>query len=693
MLRALFLREFRKSWLAHAGLLAAVFGAVTLLEHAVSREGPLNSEEKFFLSLASVVISGLISGERCFSKAFKEGRYPFLLTLPRRRSRILLSYLGGRLAGALAALPVLLLRWLSSPPAVKTIWPLLISALAVYIVYFLGGAALALALQKEILVYLFGFPLLTALILLLAYSASYGFAPIEEFYSWQENLVYLLDVSIGSLLLALMWTALVRRAFYRGELHLGKRTAQSLAEAGLASATFAGLAMIAFSSTSLAAFRDEWQLPHQNIDSGSSYLAGTRPVSADGRYLFIYQQLQKRPIFTSLAVVDLKNGTLSGWMKRPAIHQAFWSTSGAVLNVLATNDAPSDCLSLPCEGSTSWYRLSPDLRVMSVRKFPGLGLLHQLGSALLLVTRQGSVGRIYRLSDQNGGFRKVLTSELDNDPRVWSLDTGAVVVFPSAASLHAWWLDHEGQLRHQASMKQGSEERYYIVGHHILSFQEVKTEIIRRAFPPPSTNLDIGEPLLPGSGPLVFGSSQFFLQLRGKAMDIWKHDSRRGDWTRLLSEYKLSESTLAINSWESVPLAISGIDFQTGTLAAVVASGGRDRLFLYNDKLGRSIPNSVSCSENQAGMVELNRVQGLRGLLVRYTCLGQRERHWLLNLVPGSGQIEDLPTHAAEVPPYLFDRWIYLDPDGISVWVSTGGEVWQAGPEHKSRRLNPPERS
>jgi hypothetical protein len=85
-------------------------------------------------------------------------------------------------------------------------------------------------------------------------------------------------------------------------------------------------------------------------------------------------------------------------------------------------------------------------------------------------------------------------------------------------------------------------------------------------------------------------------------------------------------------------------------------------------------------------------VQGLGGLLVSFFCSGEagRQRHWFLNLVPGSGRVQYLPVHSATVPPDLFDRWIYLDPDGISIWVSKTGEVWQAGPGHKSRRLNPP---
>jgi hypothetical protein len=712
MLRALFLRELRRSWLTHAGLFAAVIGTITFLERALLRGGPPSPEDEDFINrflLAGLVLSGLISGERCFSKSFKEDRYPFLLTLPRSRSRIWLSYLGGRLLGALAALPILLLRWLvSSPPqSGEMSWPLLISAAAVYLVYFLGGSVLALALPKEVLVYLVGFPLLTAPLLLLAYSASYGFAPYDQA-DLQTTPRYLFYISGGSLLLALMWTTVAQRAFCRGELHLGRRTAQILAEAGLATASFAFLAVVAFSSTNLAVFRDEWQLLSFNttnpatgerqparpdVEPDFPYSADTRPVSSDGRFLFIYQQLRERPFFSRLAIVDLKNGRSSGWLERPGIHQISWSSSGIVLNVLATDNDPYHCFGFPCEGSTSWYRLSSDLHVMSVRKFAGIAFFRQFDGTLLLVTRQGNVGRIFRLSDADASLRQILTSELEDDPQAWSLDRGAVVVFPRAASLQAWWLDQEGQLRHEASMKRAYEGHYYLVGLRILYSQEVKAEILRRALPLTSTNLDIGVPLLPeANGPLELADSQFFLR-QGK-VNIWKHDSRRGGWTRIVSGYRRIEGTWTRKGWGSVRLGNSDVDYRTWTWVSVVASGARKGLFLYDDKLGRSVPNMVSCNEYEVGIVELERVQGVHGLLVRYTCSGQagRQRHWFLNFVPGSGRVQYLPAQSAAVPPDLFKRWIYLGSDGVSIWVSTTGEVWQVEPGQRSRRVNPPER-
>jgi hypothetical protein len=709
MLRALFFREFSKSWLVHAGLFAAVFGTVTLFERVPSG-GATRSQQSLdesaglsLLLIVGLVLSGLISGERCFSQSFKGRFSSFLLTLPRIRGSIWLAYTGGRLTGALAAMPVigfarpaLLPRGIYSPQAPVEAWPILATALTMYLVYFFAGAALSFASGKEILVYLTGFPLLTTLLVLIASSASYGFSPETLL----ENPEFLRDLSLGSLLLALAEAAIALRAFCRGELQLGRRMLQTLAEVGLAYATFAVLAPIVFSSTRLAVFRDEWWTAYP--DAGASYAVDSRPVSADGRFLFIWQHLRERTTFTRLAVVDLKTGGTTDWLERPGIHQISWSTSGAVLNVLATDNAPSDCFVLPCEGSTSWHRLSPDLRTLSVRKFAGIGFLHQLDDSLLLLTRQESTGRVYRLSDRDGSSQKILASETVayNLPSAWSLRQGAVVVFPGATNLHAWWLDRKDLPFHEASVQWRAEESYYLVGPRILSYQEAREEVLSQVLPPLSRGINAREPFLPeAGGPLEFGPGRFFFLLSPSwnTVEIWRYDSRLRTWGRLLSKLPITKSFV-----RSFPLLVRhvnsdsfDIDYQTWTLAGVVEEEGNERLFLYDNPLARSVPNTAVCGPGEEGGVRLERAQGVHGLLAQLTCSGPsgRQRHRFLEIVPGSGRVRDLPRHSLTSPAGFFDRWIYLDPDGISIWVSTTGEVWQAGPGHKSRRLNPPETS
>jgi len=695
MLRALFLQELRRSWLAHAGLFAVVFGTATLVERALTRENPLSPDDETFLAIllfAGILLSGLISGERCFPATFKEGRYAFLLTLPRPRGGIWLAYLGGRLIGALAALPVLLLagpslllRWLAP-------WDsrFLIAALSVYLVFFLGSATLALALRKEILVYLIGPPLLTGLLAFLAYNTSYSYALSDL----EDSSRYLRTLPWGSIPLALAWTAVSLRAFCRGEIHLGRRTARTLAEAGLASAALFGLVIIAFSSSKLAAVGANWSPADPNLFWLPNQ-ADSRPVSADGRFLFIHQRIRERLVFTRLAVVDLESGSTTRWMERSGIYQISWSASEAVLNVLAANTTPADCLGIPCQGSTSWYRLSPDLRVLSIRTFPGTGFLRQLGDGLLLVTQQWGTGQIYRLSDRDGSFAEILTAELEYYyANAWSLDQGgAVVLFTTSASFRAWWLDSQGRILHEESVIRKHQEQYYFVGLRILSSQEIKAEAIQDAFPEPSKSPESWELLLPNDdGPLDFGSGQFYIQRHEGGEVIWRHDAQHGAWTRILSELKPGESRLTLSylAEDTGPMKLD-VDYRTWTWAAAVVSGGRVRLFLYDNRLARSIPTTVACGPGEEGRTRLQQVQGLEGLLVRFVCQGRTGlRYRLLEIVPGSGRVRELPWHSSVEVSRPFDRWIYLNPEGASVWLSKTGEVWQAGPGRKSLRLNPP---
>lgn len=91
----------------------------------------------------------------------------------------------------------------------------------------------------------------------------------------------------------------------------------------------------------------------------------------------------------------------------------------------------------------------------------------------------------------------------------------------------------------------------------------------------------------------------------------------------------------------------------------------------------------------------LKSVNGLEGLLVQLTCPDKggtgRPIHRFQAYRPGSGRLRELPWHSAAVPPKLFDRWLYLNPDGFSVWMSKTGEVWQVGSGRKPLRLGPPE--
>src|SRR5688572_22875890 len=103
MLRALFFREYRKALIAHVGILGTLVGLLIVFEHLAPRLGlgkATNSVVLDVILLGALVVSGFISGERCFSASFKEGRYHFLTALPLSKVHLWVSLCLPRLLGA-----------------------------------------------------------------------------------------------------------------------------------------------------------------------------------------------------------------------------------------------------------------------------------------------------------------------------------------------------------------------------------------------------------------------------------------------------------------------------------------------------------------------------------------------------------------------------------------------------------------
>jgi hypothetical protein len=740
MLRALFLRELRKSWLVHAGLFAVAFGTATLLEQ-VSRGHFLSPEDEISLSnflIAGLALSGLISGERCFPKAFKEGHYAFLLTLPRPRGGIWLAYLGGRLIGALAALPM---AFLAKPSMISQLlipepakreppisWADLGPTLTVYLVLFFGGACLALAFRRRTYLYLAAVPLFGFLGFAILASASYGF---HDPMSPQAEIRWEYYVFCAWLLLGPLMAVACRRAFCRGEFHLGQRRWRSLAESGLAVALHLGAISVLFSSVGFAALTDRWAAPAPS--SAWSLYGPESPVSSDGRFLFLAQRLRDRPEFTRLTVIDLQTGESANWMRR-SIYRVAWSAAGDILNVLAANDAPSDWVA---SDSTDWLRLTRDLHVLSRHRFDGMWSLHPLRDGhLLLMSENGRDNIVYWLSDENGGFRESLRETLELSPRewnnnlprgwLWHLDRGTVVGSLGSSGVQVTWLDSEGRVIRKATHPASAFPMYLLDGGQIASPQEATSEL-RRRFLPSAASLPRELRLRPASltpylpmkgGPLgLYPESNspgpFFLEHHEGLVDVWRLDPRHGTWTRILSgithrdfqKWSRSWQERRIYQWSHLqyeaqgqdePKFSSPFDFDSATGTWVAAFGsGNGRLLVYDERLGQIVPNTVGCGHPEKGEVELKSVKGLKGLLVQLTCPGteggRMKIYHFLEHRPGSGRLRELSWHSAAVPPDLFDRWLYLDPNGISVWVSKTGEVWRVGPGQKPLRLNPPE--
>lgn len=718
MLRALFFREFRKCWLVHAGLLGAYFGCLALLKSGSYRDVLSILLIEFEIARVGVIlVFGLISGERSFSSSFKETRFPFLVALPKSRKGIWTAVVGGRLLGAIAAVPLIV----AIPPwTSRVLWdvPLILISFAVYFVFFFGGTAFALGFRRELAAYLAGFPVLVILLVALSFNALYGFAFVKlgpsELVSltlYQVELkpdesfspLYQIHVLYTFLALAVLLAAVSLRAFCRGELHLLQRQARTLGEIALAVGGFFFAALVAFSSSALAPLGTSWQ-PSIPDSPGFLYTSDARPVSADGRFLVVSEQIRELPIFNRLAVVNLRNGSRSRWMEHPEILQASWSRAGSVLNVLTGNSSPLQCLGLSCSGSTEWYRLAPDLRLLSRHRFEGRGRFHRLESSLLLVVQDGDRGKAYRLDEQDGSFEEILDGPLTENYQVFLTEHGALLsskdpgAYSSPQDLRAWTLDADGRVVREFRVQQNSPGPIYFLGSQSASAQEIAAKL-ERCIPDGPASPQWVTVLPPDGGPVVLDSILFLTDWPLEST-LWSCNTRQGLRTRIFSDLRAGDA-MALTSTsikvgtdsltDSSLLAQQPPEVPAHTLVRVVDG----QLFAYDH--GRSLQAPAECAAGeQPGSVGLEPVQGVEGPLVRFTCHknlpGSSDLlrvHHYLRFHPGSGELRPFPWPSAQIPTQQFHRWLYFRDDSPALWVSDSGEVWQMAPGEKSFQLSP----
>jgi hypothetical protein len=82
----------------------------------------------------------------------------------------------------------------------------------------------------------------------------------------------------------------------------------------------------------------------------------------------------------------------------------------------------------------------------------------------------------------------------------------------------------------------------------------------------------------------------------------------------------------------------------------------------------------------------------LNNWLVDFICMGHNglQHHHFLEVDPELSRVRRLPWPSVTAPHEFFDRWLYMNRQGISVWISHTGEVWRVAPGQKPLRLNPP---
>ena len=332
MKRALFSREFRSALLPNLITAVAILASLMVVEkiYGVRFDAPLDA--RGFVDgmlLIGLVVSGFISGERCFPPELKEHRIFFLSSLPISWSGMWLAIVSGRLVAAMiCALVVVSIRlpafWTQSDVIPLPI-ALAIAAVALfaYGLFFSAGTLFALLFPRPLISYAVGYPLLGLLVLETLLAVSYDtssfelralqmFPPVDlAFFSVK------LSMFVPFLILLFSFLALSLRFFVRGENANPQQRARNQRLSVLTALIYLLFIIVVWARPTLVG--KTWETLGT---SGAFVPAG---VSLDGRYLFTGQNLAGLPGIRRISIVDTRTGRLMGQALYKEVYWGYWS--------------------------------------------------------------------------------------------------------------------------------------------------------------------------------------------------------------------------------------------------------------------------------------------------------------------------------------------------------------------------------
>lgn len=675
MLRALSLREYRKSVIVHAAILGTLLGLLMAFERLAPRMGMSAAADPDFLHLlliAGLVASGFMSGERCFSASFKEGRYYFLTALPLPRVRLWAALCFPRLLGAWTAilsflgLRFALVNWAPSEVTIGRYSLLAVVAgfLTAHAVSFLTGSTLALAMRRELFVYVVGLPLLAFLITTAGVNLAYGFD-----FGFPDVLgLFLIRVTALGVLLVFLMAAIGGRSFVRGEFdrwrqRLGALTLIILLAAGHLASTH----LLAFNRF-MVRLGDEW------IQSGP--LDWFR-ISPDGEHVVVRQRLRYRPVFSKFEILDAKSGSRLGAYEIFSLSRLEWSGTGKTLNAMATdNDVALRCIWLPCRAKPRWFRFTRAAKKVAQMDLDSLGDIH--GSpgtaASFIITWDGEQGKAYKVGDQ-GPPKEVWQGDSLQPIQVRLGVSGLILTTTVGKGRNReWGLSSDGSVGNPSGLWRRES-------------LELRDSLIMAADTLP---FDHGQSIKVGPGyPAKYG--MYFLERKEEAglLNLWHFDGR-SNWQPVLLDLPASG-----NDWVPTfdPLGHiredrkPGIHWATGIVAFVETRSGYDSLGFFSGTLRRHRSTSVRCLPTEEGTVNFERLRDGKAL-VRFSC--GRDGVWRSRffLYPSdSGHIRQIEGLPLDLPSYA--EWLHLGDDGFLIWSIFHKEIWSLSPGSSPRRIWP----
>ncbi len=700
MRRALFAREFRSALVPNLITVVAILATLAVIEWIFGRssKGEDLRDAIDVVLLAGLVVSGFISGERCFPSEVKESRMLFFASLPIPRSSAWLMIVSARLLAALVSLvvvltvrrPLLLLLYSGRMhrPDFVFLGGLLFFA---YSLLFSAGALFALLFRRALFSYVAGVLVLGGLSFETALAASYSrvFPQIPEL---SKSPLAIVDappparlVALLSLLL-IMALLLCRRFFVLGEINSLKRRGRNQILSAIGAVIFLGVVFCVESSTTPASVGSTW-----TINNFPTSQVGEPPfygVSPDGRYLSVIEASEDRPFIRRVTIIETTFGHAVGQQIFAGAGWFFWASHGDVLNLLALNNSPLDRWGYLVPGTADWIRLSPETRELSRIRLEGIEEIQPLGEGrALAVLRQEGQGRVLLLNGASGRFSELLRAPLDGSAAIVGRSPSALVYFNNILfSPRAWLVD---SLVHEVHISSPVLELAYVLFGEISGSQlEARVELSRKfgspsaaegkpirgelVLPPPHQLLDLtSRPDTPGL---------FFLEgNREGPLGLWARPTTlAGRWERLPS--------LASN--RVLRFASDFIDFPSG-IATFLSTEGRGSFFVYDPRVG-VVRETGNCDQGDKAFLNASQVPGLNGFLIGLSCTdnlasSHGQAHYF-QYIPGSGKVRVITESA--VRPAL--SHLYFDEKGTDVWMAFEDRtIWISIPGRKDLRLWP----
>lgn len=708
MRRALFAREFRSALVPNLVTVGAILVTLVAVERLYGLRLGKAVEVHGFIDivlLAGLVVSGFISGERCFPAGLKESRILFLSSLPISRTWAWLAIVSARLLAALAsiALAVALRRPLLMPPYSEKFLTLGIAvAFSAYLFFFSAGTLFALLFRRTFVSYIAGFAFLGFLLTETVFSSTYATnLPALPLLSinpthFADSVDVLLLFGCLSLFLFLAFL-LSWRFFVRGEIGNPKRWIQNQFLFGATVAAYLALVFCAASSTKLASAWSTWEpFGGERLNFYIDVLE-TSPygVSPNGRYLFAAEPLRGRPFIVRVSIVDIQTGHITCQSVYKGVGWVYWAGQGDVLNLVVLNNSPLDRWGYLVKGTVDWIRISPEGREISKLRLKGVEEVQLLGKGRALAAlREGSLGLVNLLDGTSGQSSTVVHAPLDGYVTIRKDGPAALVYFKNVLLPRRAWVINS--LAQEVRLSSSPLEPVYVLfGEAFGSPDEAQAAMLRR-FAPPLTSEGV-----PARGSFLLPSpnQNWNLASRSDVKAVYFLDQRDPDATVLWAR-----STASGGHWENLPNIFpkamkfpkeflpSYIDFSLG-VGAFPSKDDVGQFFIYDPRLGVTF-HARSCASGDRAFFYVSRVLGLRGLLITLTCSESAssfpEQTRYFEHLPGSRgllPIKKVSARTTYLPPHL-----YLDEQGLEVWMSARQqiEIWLSSPGRKDLRLWPP---